>query len=68
MWCEPGGGNPATQWKPEEDYRGAAPRPCGLAVCRHNTIIIYVNYNYCANSLVSRSCYEGGFSSLLPSK
>lgn len=42
--------------------------PCGLDVCRHNTIIIYVNYNYCANNLMSQSGYEGGFRLLLPLK
>lgn len=29
------------------------PDPCGLSVCRHNTVIIYVDYNYCANNLMS---------------
>lgn len=44
------------------------PDPLGLDVCRHNTIILYVNYDYCANNLMPRSCYEGGIRLLLPLK
>lgn len=42
------------------------PDPRGLGVCRRNTVIIYVNYDYCANNLMSRSYYEGGFRLLMP--
>lgn len=45
-----------------------SPDLCGLDVCQHNAIIIYVHYNYCANNLMSQSCYEGGFRLLLPLK
>lgn len=42
--------------------------PRGLDVCLHNAVVIYVNYEYCANNLLSRSCYEGGLRLLLPLK
>lgn len=42
------------------------PDPHGLGVWRRNTVIIYVNYDYCANNLMSQSHYEEGFRLLMP--
>lgn len=40
----------------------------GLSVCRQMIIIIYVNYDYCVDNLMSGSCHEAEFRLLAPVK